>query len=81
METQLTRAQIIQMIQSNRIDELSRTMNTYMTSITGSNSYWNNAFKQLKCIIESKGYPHFFYTLSFADRLINNNINNSKNHY
>ena len=45
-----------------------KNMKRYMANVPGSPSYWSNVRNQLNAIIETKGPPHFFITLSFADR-------------
>jgi hypothetical protein len=63
----LTIEEIRDMIANNDTGPLLNRIKRYMANIPGTPSYWYQENQKLKAIIESKGLPHVWYTLSFAD--------------
>lgn len=66
-EANLTLEDLKQMLQSNSYDSLMSKLMHYAKNVTGSNAYWNQARDNLKAIIQQKGAPTIFWTLSCAD--------------
>lgn len=67
-DANLTVDELIDLTRNGSNTEIIKRLQLYMANIPGTPSYWHNVNNQLKAIMESKGLPHFFYTLSFADR-------------
>lgn len=67
-DANLTIEEIQQLLQTNDSDNsVLKRIRHYMANIPGSPSYWHNVSCDLKAIIDSKGPPTVFFTLSFAD--------------
>lgn len=56
-----------QMLQSNTYDSFMKKLLHYVKIATGTNTYWNDARNNLRTIINQKGAPTTFWTLSCAD--------------
>ena len=66
-EANLTLDDLKQMLQSNSYDSFMSKLMHYAKNVTGINAYWNKARENLKAIIQQKGAPTIFWTLSCAD--------------
>ena len=62
--------EIQQLLKDKKAEGLINNINRYMSNIPGTSSYWFNVSAQLDAIIECKGPPHFFFTLTYADRYV-----------
>lgn len=67
-DANLSVQEIPDLLTSKRPNNIINNIRRYMANIPGTISYWYNINAKLKEIIESKGPPHVFFTLSFADR-------------
>lgn len=66
-EAKLSIEDLRQMLQSNSYDTLMSKLMHYAKNVSGTNAYWNQARENLKAIINQKGVPTIFWTLSCAD--------------
>ena len=66
-EANLTLDDLKQMLQSNSYDSFMSKLMHYAKNVTGTNAYWNKVRDNLKAIIQQKGAPTIFWTLSCAD--------------
>lgn len=67
-DANLTMEEIQELLRTNdHQNSVLKKIRHYMATIPGSPSYWHNVSCDLRAIIDSKGPPHVFFTLTFAD--------------
>ena len=63
----LTTEQLTSMLLNNDHHYIMSKLFSYAKKVSGTNAYWNNKKQHLQAIIEQKGPPTIFWTLSCAD--------------
>jgi hypothetical protein len=63
----LTREMLLELLEGpDRDNYVLKNMQRYMANIPGTPSYWHSGTQDLDAIIQSKGGPHVYFTLTFA---------------
>jgi hypothetical protein len=63
----LTREMLLELLERpDRDNYVMKNMQRYMANIPGTPSYWHSGTQDLDAIIQSKGGPHVYFTMTFA---------------
>lgn len=66
-DAQLTTENLRDMVGHLSAEQLMQRLQRYAAKIQGSNQYWYQRYSELRALIEHKGPPTFFWTVSSAD--------------
>ena len=66
-DSNLTFENLRDMVGRLSAEQLIHRLHRYTANVQGSNSYWYQRYKELQTLIEQKGTPTFFFTVSSAD--------------
>ena len=66
-DAQLTIEDLRDMVGHLSAEQLMHQLQHYAAKVQGSNQYWYQRYQELRALIEQKGPPTFFWTVSSAD--------------